>query len=57
MYVYLMSGAIEIVPFASCVTLSDKTITVQAGEGPAVEYPRSNVYLMSRELISPPVLF
>jgi hypothetical protein len=57
MYVYLTSGAVEVVPFASTVTMSDRTVLIEAGEGRAVEYPRADVYLVSRESISPPILF
>jgi hypothetical protein len=57
LYVYLTSGAIEVIPFVSGVTLSDRTVTVEAGENSSVEFARSSIYLMSRELISPPVLF
>ena len=57
MYVYLMSGVVDMVPSVSRLTLSERTVTLQQPEGDARQYPRSSVYLISRDLISPPVPF
>ena len=54
MFVYLLSGVIEIVNAVSCLRLLGDTVCLDCEDGSVAEYPRALVYLMSRELISPP---
>jgi len=54
MFVYLLSGVVEIVDTASCLRLLRETVCLDCEDGSLVEYPRSGVYLVTHELISAP---
>jgi hypothetical protein len=54
MLVYRLSGVVDVVKAASCLRLLRDTVCLDCEDGSVVEYPRSSVYLMTRELISPP---
>jgi hypothetical protein len=56
LYVYFNTGAVESFPGSSLLSVQNDTMTLDCGDL-TIEYPRSSVYLVSRQPISPPSLF
>jgi hypothetical protein len=56
MYVYLTTGEVIEVESIEGVSLTQESLQLHREGSSVVEYPRSSVYFISRDLISPPVL-
>jgi hypothetical protein len=56
-FVYLMSGEVVEFPSTTGLHLSDESVELLHDDATIAEYPRSQVYLVSSQLISPPVMF
>jgi hypothetical protein len=56
MYVYLTTGDVIEVDAIEGVSLTPESLQLRREGACVVEYPRSKVYFISRERVSPPVL-
>jgi hypothetical protein len=56
MYVYFLSGRVIEVPLISGIDIDGTSVKLLRDGETVAEYRRSDVYFMSRQLISPPCL-